>query len=154
MRGGFKCSGKEDDGFGKSADRQLHNLSPVNIPCSDNWKYHSLRIVATCTSRLNRNANDNKSWLQHQASWVGESLVDKFTFRDSLRPRWAGRRFWQIFRYCWQQRKTSILNISESSSITMPQIYRTAFPKSPNMCLDHPLSAIVLCEIFPLLPLC
>ena len=105
VRGGFKCSGKEDDGFGKSADRQLHNLSPVNIPCSDNWKYHSLRIVATCTSRLNRNANDNKSWLQHQASWVGESLVDKFTFRDSLRPRWAGRRFWQIFRYCWQQTK-------------------------------------------------
>ena len=33
---------------------------PVNIPCSDNWKYHRLRIVATCRSCLNRNANDNK----------------------------------------------------------------------------------------------
>ena len=34
--------------------RQLWKVSwsaqplPVNIPCSDNWKYHWLRIVATC----------------------------------------------------------------------------------------------------------
>ena len=44
--------------------RQLRKVSwsaaqplPVNIPCSDNWKYHWLRIVATCILTSNKNVN-------------------------------------------------------------------------------------------------
>ena len=77
---------------------ELGNLSPVNIPRSDNWKYHSPRIVATCKwlhkMKIIQTDHGGSIWL----NGVQEYEINRFPFRDSLRPRWAGRRFWQIFR--------------------------------------------------------